>query len=350
MDLWDVTKLMWRRWYVTAPMLLVTATAAIMIFSNVGPEYRATGHVAVVPSQLQRQAAAGEVTLINPWNEEALAQAATIRLEGSQLAEDLAGQGYQGEWGVEVNGFPLPVLTIEVVSPTSRQAVGTLRLLQTIVEEEVADRQGNLDLPDNELITTVRLDEGESIETTSTKVRRALVAVVGAGIIFTIGAVIVFDAVARWLRARSHKDQPPEATAMPADAPELVRPRYSYATGPAAAPLVASINGGSRRAPGDKLALPVQLRGERAPAAVEPVSAAVEPVSAAPGSEAEPDGDQPEPEPEEEATMMIKQRTDLEDSTIVLPLSNAPWAGRPRQEDWPPAADDQEGPDGAKSR
>lgn len=345
MDLWDLTKLMWRRWYVTVPMLLLTALAVSLVVVNVGPEYQATGHVAVVPSPLQRQAAAGEVTLINPWNEEALAHAASIRLESAQLADELAARGYKGEWSVEVTGR-LPVITIEVVAPTAEEAVAILRQLQAVVEEEVQLRQDDLNLPDDELITTVRYDEGESIETTASRLRRIVVAVAGAGFVLTMGVVVAFDALVRWRLARSRRGEPVPA---PAPAPrigagEQVRPRYEFTTAPTPGP-VASGNGAGRHEP-----LPtVAKRSTEPPAPISPPPS--EPAPAAPAAwppEAEPVSSAP---PASQEPVAGAEPSD-QDSTIVLPLSNAPWAGR-RRNDWPspPGKESgQEDPAGASSR
>ncbi|MGH3680160.1 MAG: hypothetical protein ACRDT2_07900, partial [Natronosporangium sp.] len=235
MDFWDVAKLMWRRWYLTAPMLLLTAFAAGWIVVTVGPEYQATGYVAVVPPNVQRAPEVGQPSQVNPWNEEALAHAASIRLTGRQVADELATAGFAGEWTVEVNG-QLPVLAVEVVAPTADQALDTMHELQAVVEEEVAARQAEHELLPGELITTVTYDQAESVDTTASRQRRALVAVVGAGLILTTGVVIAVDALIRWRR----RHRPPAAVApaparaqapAPTDAPTLRR--YAYRTAPA---------------------------------------------------------------------------------------------------------------------
>jgi hypothetical protein len=53
--------------------------------------------------------------------------------------------------------------------------------------------------------------------------------------------------------------------------------------------------------------------------------------------------DRPDPDELERAS------SDLEDSTIVLPLSNAPWAGRTKR-DWPPASGEPADTGGAGKR
>lgn len=353
MDLWDVTKLMWRRWYVTAPMLLVTILAAIWVMTSVGPEYQATGHVAVVPPQELRQAEAGEVARINPWNQEALAHAARIRLEAARLEEEMAAEGYTGRWSVDVTGF-IPVLQIEVVAPTTDQAVATMHRLQEVVDAEVADRQAEYGLAEGELFTTVRYDQGESVETTASRLRRALVAVVGAGIILTAGVVLAFDAIVRWRRSRHDPAMAGEPAVAPPGAPaaEEHRPRYTYggAGGSSGKQPVTTrpvgANGGAAPAEVPRQ-VSVRLAAESsrvssappAPANGEPAAAPVNGGASSPDRE-HPGRDLPGRE---------QPGRDLEDSTIVLPLSNAPWAGRTKR-DWPPAGGEAPDSGGAGNR
>lgn len=304
MDFWDLVKVMWRRWYITAPMLLLTAVAAGYIGSTVGPEYQATGHISVVPPLVQRlPGGEGEASRVNPWNQEALADAARIRLEGKQLHDQLAAAGHDGEWAVAITGL-LPVVTIEVVAGSPEEALTIMHMLQSVVEEEVRGRQVELNLEDGEEFTTVRYDQGESIETTNSRLRRALVAVLGAGVIMTTGVVLAFDAVTRWRRSRS-----PSAKA------EEPRRRYLYGGMPA---------GTNGRPSAPEFPLPVRLPAE-------PTSSA--PISPAPASTVPAEHTQKLPVGE------LTQRlptTPPEESTIILPLANVPWAGQKKNGDSKP--------------
>lgn len=196
MDLWDLTKLMVRRWYISVLVMVATFGALIWIIQTTGPDYVATGHVAVLPSEVHRVAAAGETVRSSPWNEEALAHASQIRLQGKQLRETMAEAGYQGDWVVSVSGR-LPVITIKVVASSPEQALDTLHHLQDVVADEVRHRQDQYAVPEEERSQAVRYDTGESIETSTGSLRRALVAAAGAGAILTVAVTVIFDALAR---------------------------------------------------------------------------------------------------------------------------------------------------------
>jgi hypothetical protein len=281
MDFWDLVTLMWRRWYVTAPMLLLTLAGVGWIMGTVGPEYQATGYVTVVPPTVFQPPEAGKTSRVNPWNEEALADAARIRLEGKSLRDELAAAGFVGEWAVEITGR-LPVISVQVVAPTSEQALTTVHELQGVVEAEVQARQAEYDLPEGEQFTAVRYDQGESVETTASRMRRTLVAVVAAGLFLTAAVVVSFDALARWrLSRRGGGAAAPLARATVAAAGE---PRRGYLVGTAGAGVSARANGATASAlpNGAELPLPVPLAISPTPVPDPvPTSPAAEPPSGA---------------------------------------------------------------------
>jgi capsular polysaccharide biosynthesis protein len=229
MDLWDVTKVALRRWYLAVPLLLVTVAGAGWVGVTVGPEYQATGHVAVIPPEVQRAWEVGQLTQVSPWNEEALAHAAQIRLEGKRLRDELAGAGYRGDWSVQVTGR-MPVVSLEVVAPTAEQATATLRRLQQVIDEVVRERQAAYGITAQEQIRTVRYDDGESVDASASRQRRVIVAVLGAGLTMTVGLVLAFDALAG--RRRSRREQRDGRSAAPTGPS---RAHGTWPAGPAAA-------------------------------------------------------------------------------------------------------------------
>lgn len=211
MDIWDVARLMWRRWLVTVPMLLLTALAVGGVWASASPDYRATGHVAVVGPSVQRLGSQGELRQVNPWSSEALADAAVIRLQGRTLAEELAAEGFTGEWSVQVTGR-LPVIRLEVVADRLERAQATLQRLREAIVQEVQERQAESTVTSEQQIATVSYDGGESIERVTTPLKRALVVVTGAGLIATVGVVVAFDA---WTRRTRRASEPTPVTPAP---------------------------------------------------------------------------------------------------------------------------------------
>lgn len=273
MDFWDVAKLMWRRWRITVPMLLLTTVGAVWTGFTVSPSYQETTHVAVLPPTVFRNpnpTSPAAVSRVNPWTEEALADAATIRLQGKRLHDEMAAAGLKGDWSVTVTGR-LPVIVVEVVAPTAEHAHGITTRLLDIVDQEVRSRQDERKVVMDEQITTVRYNDGETIDTVTSRTTRALVAVVALGLILTTALVVVFDVLVR----RRERNR-------------------------AAAPTSAA-------------RFPVQVSFDQAAARTVNLTHAAKAAN----------GDGPV-EPDHATGMMAPRPADI-DSTIVLPLTNAPW-------------------------
>lgn len=312
MDFWDVAKLMWRRWYVTVPMLLATVVAAGWIGTSVQPDYQVTGHIAMIGSTVPQPEEEADQGVVNPWSTEALAEAAAIRLSGKSLADQLRAEGYQGEWSLSVTGRQ-PWLELQVVAPSPEQAMATEDQLTEIIAEEVQTRQEDYGIPSGEQITTLSYDAGETIETVTGKLRRALVVVVGIGLIVTMGTVIAYDAIARRVqRSRSG----------PAAGPPPAGParRYPLAGMP---DQPTSGHGTNGKAPARALGV-FPVRVQFAEEGSHPLPPGGPPEGGAPhGGGDEPWTDPPDDEPARPG------RRPPDDSTIVLPLSNLPWTHAP---------------------
>lgn len=220
MDLWDLTRVLFRRWYLTLPLIVATVAAAVWIVQVRGPDYEATGHVAVLPPTVQRFAAPGETTVrVSPWTQQALAQAARIRLEGGRLHDTLAREGYAGEWTVEVTG-EVPVLSLVVIAPSAQSALATLHRLQDEIDREVRSLQESYGVPPEERIQSVRYEAGESVSTSASSLRRAVVAAVAAGLVLTVAVVVSLDGLFR--RRRRRREYATAAVTAVAPAPSAV--------------------------------------------------------------------------------------------------------------------------------
>jgi capsular polysaccharide biosynthesis protein len=221
MDFADVAKLLWRRWYLTAPLLLLTVAAMVWMALVVKPDYKAVGNVTLLPPRETTQAAIGTTQEVNPWEPSALAEATLIRLQSKALADSLDADGYRGEWTVTTLDTDAPIISIEVVSPTEEQARAALAALVTVVQEEVSTKQEAYKLSDGEKITTLPLEKADSVEKVTTKLKRALVVVFGVGLILTIGVAVLVDAV---LRRRARRQVEDSSGAIPAPVPVVVLP------------------------------------------------------------------------------------------------------------------------------
>jgi hypothetical protein len=284
MGIWDVCRLMARRWPVSVPLLLLTAGATLVAAFNVKPDYVGTTHVSLLPPTLQRSAAAGQTLKVNPWDTEALASAVAVRLNSNSAADQIRAEGFERVWEAGLDGRYKSVVRIEVTSPTRAQAESTLARLLREVDDEVGRQQAKYpNLTPDDKITVSRLDSADDVETATGNVKRASVMVAVAGLLLTTAATAGVDAARRRRRIGGLSSTTRASAPMPTSAD-------TDATQP-----VVITN------------VPLHM----------PVAGATPATLSNPGRYVS-SGQGP------------STGAGPDDSTIVLPLSNAPWADRPR--------------------
>jgi hypothetical protein len=341
-DFWDLTKLLARRWYVALPMLLLSVLLTMTIVGRVKPDYIATAYVQLVaPVQGATKPGQASPEQRNPWLGQGLGtlgNAAMITVQDRTIVQELKAAGLSDSYTVEMGGTT-PMISFEVVGSSEQQARESADLLVRRFNESVATLQSDDRVPTADAIRTRRLDRGTNVEESDSKVKRALVAVAGAGLLLTAAATIGLDA---WLRRRSRRRKA-AAPAMPVPpvsgqvrrslAAESAHPRpngVDPVEADAPTTLIPTGNGNAGGTAG--AAAPAKAgapaAGRDAPAAKDASAAAKDGGPSTVVVEYQPSGerataDAPEHEPE------AAQRELPADATIVLPLS------LPAKEHWP---------------
>lgn len=337
MDFWDVLKLMARRWLLVLPLLLLTIGATAWTGMTVKPDYKATGHVTVLPPSVRtEQPADGKKQTVNPWTEEALAEAVIIRLQRKDLHDSLADEGYRGEWEVSADGLQ-PVVTIEVIAPSVAAARSTTRRLIEVVDHEVQIRQERYGLPAGEAITTETLDDGDTVEAVTSKLKRALVVVAGIGLIVTVMVVVGVDAILR----RRTRNRLLKADADAAALLARLEGRMHTANGAAAVPGLALVTADASPTAASTADTAKREGPERKETDETTAVAVATAVITAPNGNDDQSGNS-NSNSNGHSNSSGKDKRDggevgggvrrveplpiSEDATIVLPLSNAPWS------------------------
>lgn len=209
MDFWDLTRMVFRRWYVSAPMLLLTVGGATWTVTGVEPDYIATAHVQLVPPATILQNPVNQVKTPttsprNPWLDlglGALCAAGAVTVQDQEVIKQLEAAGLSSSFTV-TQGNQVPLVSFEVVGQTKAQAQQTVDFLTTTFNRNVVALQDAYGAPKTEKISTRRLDLGNNVSESNSKVKRALVAVAGAGVLLTAALTIALDA---FLRRRGRK-------------------------------------------------------------------------------------------------------------------------------------------------
>ncbi|MEV6931048.1 hypothetical protein AB0M46_42065 [Dactylosporangium sp. NPDC051485] len=208
LDFWDITKLLVRRWQIALPMLLLSAVITGVTVSQVKPDYVGTAYVQLVPpapaknTTPEQQLTSADQR--NPWLSQGLqtlGNAAIVQALDQTVVDEFKRTGYADTYTVTM-GQNSPLVTFEITGTSARQARDTAEKLVTIFTDSVARLQTSLGVGESSLITVKRLDLGANVKKSTSKVKRALVAVAAAGLLLTAGITIGGDA---WLRRRNNR-------------------------------------------------------------------------------------------------------------------------------------------------
>jgi hypothetical protein len=206
-DFWDLTKLVFRRWYVALPMLVLTGLGAFWTAHSVSPDYKATAYVQLIPPP-EASITENIKDLRNPWLDLGLGAvntAASYATVDKTFLNQLKDQGLSDNV-VITDGYPAPIAIIEVIGNSKQQATATSDQVVSRFSGVVKSLQDDYGVRERGRIVTRRLDTGKNLEETGGKVKRALVAVAGAGALLTAGLTVAFDALVR----RRSRPQAPE--------------------------------------------------------------------------------------------------------------------------------------------
>nr|MDT0658393.1 hypothetical protein [Micromonospora sp. DSM 115978] len=209
MDFWDLTKLLFRRWYVAVPLLLLSVGAAAWTGVSVQPDYISTSYVQLIPpTSVEDPVEEGEDsprTPRNPWLElglGSLSRAAALTVQDQAVLKQLDADGFS-ENVIITRDDQQPIMTIEVIGESREQATSTseeiIRRLSASMDTLQADYGAN----EESFITARRLDRGDNIEVANSKVKRAMVAVGGVGVLLSAALTIGFDGLLRRRRPKT---------------------------------------------------------------------------------------------------------------------------------------------------
>jgi hypothetical protein len=204
-DLWDLTKLLFRRWYIAVPLLVVSLAAVALTSRSLQPDYSATGHLQLIPPRAVATTDGTAAKTSNPWMDlgyNALGQAIIIKITDKNVLEALAKGGYSENFTVTMDTRS-PLLTIEVVAHNAGQATSTVQQVMQRLEEMVKSEQTQYGVAGQDSITTLRLDDGSAVTTVTSKIKRVLIVAGGVALLFTTAVTIGVDAYLRRRKRRA---------------------------------------------------------------------------------------------------------------------------------------------------
>ncbi|MDG4828888.1 hypothetical protein O7627_06155 [Solwaraspora sp. WMMD1047] len=144
----------------------------------------------------------------NPWLElglGSLSRAAALTVQDQAVLKQLDAEGFS-ENVIITRDDQQPIMTIEVIADSKEQATETseeiIRRLSASMDALQADYGAN----EESFITARRLDRGDNIEVANSKVKRAMVAVGGVGVLLSAALTIGIDGLLRRRRVKPAAD------------------------------------------------------------------------------------------------------------------------------------------------
>jgi hypothetical protein len=204
-DFWDLTRLIYRRWYFSVPMLLLAIVATFLAGASVKPDYQATSHLQILPA-----AASGDTpgAVRNPWNDmpmSAIGDATIVAVSDQKVLKDLAARGFSDKVTITLDNRS-PIITVVALSRDRQQAAGTVREVGRLIDQKLASLQRLQGVPPNRSMTLQALDAGDNIDVVTSRVKRTLAALIAASLMLTAGVTIGLDAlVSYWSRRRAKR-------------------------------------------------------------------------------------------------------------------------------------------------
>ena len=204
MDLWELMRVLFRRWYLTVPLLILTGAAATLAGNGVEPTYTASAGgvflapvLTLPPDQLTP----------NPWGQAGVATTAAA-VQGSvvnptaKLAFEAAG--LSGDYSI-LMGARSVLFNTYATAPTVDGATATLdRVVQTM-RDDLRAKQAQYRVPVDQQ-TTIQMFTPTSIVTTRDGLSRVLLVVGGLGVVGSVAVVLIVDALLmRRVRRREAK-------------------------------------------------------------------------------------------------------------------------------------------------
>jgi capsular polysaccharide biosynthesis protein len=206
-DLVSAVQVLLRRWYVTLPLLLVTAALGAAAWLVVSPSYQAQGSLLLRPPP---PVAEPDEEVFNPYllynNLQIPARVAQDVLLQTAELESLADQGATGAFDVFLDPTgTTPLVAFTAVGATEDEAVETAEIAMARFDEILVQRQLSEGSPEGRLITTEVVTEAAVSEVLVGSKIRAAVAALGLGLILTVSLALMVEALAR-RRSRPNDD------------------------------------------------------------------------------------------------------------------------------------------------
>ncbi len=230
MDLWQITLIVLRRWYVFIPVCVLTAFAVTSVSGRIEPEYHTQAVVQINGPTTSPHFADGVDVPVNPWLEQGTAntaQAMQILMMSEALRYKVLQAGGSASYSSAVRARS-SIMTFDIVADTADRARKTSALIPDTVSGELTRVQDQSRARRDMRLSAETLVSGETPAQVQPGLRKEQAVVLGLGLALAVGLALILDAL---LAARRRRRTPSWA-----HAPLTGAPAQTYVPEVAAAP------------------------------------------------------------------------------------------------------------------
>lgn len=216
MDLWTVIRVVARRWYVSAPLLVLVVLAAVEIGEQVRPDYEAGGSVILLPPAPEYDAEGEPLATTNPFlrsNPTVLANSVMRVLQSPEELRELEAAGLSPN--VELSHQrDASIIDVLVTAGSDAVARETVEVVIDRVQEVMDELQADTGAPEREFLGLRVLASPTTATELAGDRMRVILTIIGLGMVVVASAALAWDAVAQ----RRRRSRPRRAASAKAEA------------------------------------------------------------------------------------------------------------------------------------
>jgi len=223
-DLFDILKSIVRQWYIMVPTAIIAIVVSVQLAGVVDTEFEASGSSIFVgptervvdppadaPPDAEREFEPTNPFLSFNQSIDITGSAAARVVSSREYIEQLAAEGYEGEYGI-TQGPIGPVVNVSSTAPSPEAAVAMVERVLLGLEVELERLQGGTDAPAFQQISLQQLTVNQEARELTGARRRVLVGGSALGLVAAASLAVAADAIsARRARARPDDGGEPEA-------------------------------------------------------------------------------------------------------------------------------------------
>lgn len=217
MDFVASVRVLLRRWYVVAPLVLLTLGACALAWLRVAPTYVLTASVLLRNPSIQADPDSGARNPYVDFGNLAIpARVISDVMMQERVRAELSARGATTEYEVAPDSSSVvPLLIVEVKAASETMAVQTGELVVDRIGEELESRQRALGAPPMTFITPEVITPPVKAEPTYASRLRAVAGLLGVGALLSVAAAFLVEAVmsARYAPQRQGLGEPAVRTA-----------------------------------------------------------------------------------------------------------------------------------------